>query len=193
VCRKNYTQIIDIGAGEGYYAVGLAGRMPNAEIFAFDVNEQAIELCKTMATVNHVDHRIIFKTECTLEKLAQFEFSEQKRGFILCDCEGCELDILNPQILPNLKFCDLLVEVHDFSPFGSTSYEILYSMFSGTHLICPINIKQRDPNLFPELKDFSESEKISIIAEHRKYSVGWLFMESLAEHTSTENTSTPRV
>ena len=35
ICSKNYSTIINIGAGEGYYAVGLALRIPTSMIYAF--------------------------------------------------------------------------------------------------------------------------------------------------------------
>jgi hypothetical protein len=37
--------VIDIGCAEGYYAVGLAYRFPNLEVFAFDIDETARTAC----------------------------------------------------------------------------------------------------------------------------------------------------
>src|SRR5438445_9468790 len=36
IIRRGYKTIINIGAGEGYYGVGLAKRMPDARVICFD-------------------------------------------------------------------------------------------------------------------------------------------------------------
>ena len=36
---RDYPQVLNIGVAEGYYAVGFARRMPNAKVFAFDIDE----------------------------------------------------------------------------------------------------------------------------------------------------------
>jgi hypothetical protein len=36
VLNRGYRQIVNIGAAEGYYAVGLALRIPDAEVWVFD-------------------------------------------------------------------------------------------------------------------------------------------------------------
>jgi len=58
ICQVNYSEIINIGCGEGYYAVGLALKNPNAKVFAFDINKQARVLCRKMAILNGVEDRI---------------------------------------------------------------------------------------------------------------------------------------
>src|ERR1035437_8169988 len=43
VLRGSYTQIVDIGARFGYYAVGLAKRYPDASVIAFDTDWRSEE------------------------------------------------------------------------------------------------------------------------------------------------------
>lgn len=54
----NYQTVINIGCAEGYYAVGMAIRMPHSQILAFDSNPKAQQICSMLAHKNHVSERI---------------------------------------------------------------------------------------------------------------------------------------
>ena len=45
IISKNYSNIINIGCAEGYYAVGLASRMKTVQILACDINIEAQKTC----------------------------------------------------------------------------------------------------------------------------------------------------
>jgi len=40
--RCSPSTVVNVGAGEGYYAVGFARRLPNAQVLAFDANEDEL-------------------------------------------------------------------------------------------------------------------------------------------------------
>src|SRR2546423_12652663 len=48
------TTVVNVGAAEGYYAVGLARRLPDARILAFDIDERSQEHCRRLAALNGV-------------------------------------------------------------------------------------------------------------------------------------------
>jgi hypothetical protein len=177
-CKQKYADVVNIGAGEGYYAVGLAMRMSGVAMYAFEMDQQAAESCKQMAAANHVDHQFIFKGECNVDQLALMEFNPNRKGLIICDCEGCELEVLDPKHIPQLMYCDLLVEIHDLSPSGPSSFEMMNSRFTETHTITPINMKSRDPRHFPELETLNALEVETVLSQRRLYSVGWMFLET---------------
>ena len=52
-------RVIDIGCGEGCYAVGLARRMPVAEVRVFDISPAARNACARAATVHGVSIHIL--------------------------------------------------------------------------------------------------------------------------------------
>ena len=45
-----YDQIVNIGCAEGYYAVGMAQKMQNTHVTAFDLNPKAQEVCLKLAS-----------------------------------------------------------------------------------------------------------------------------------------------
>jgi hypothetical protein len=126
--KVNYSTVINIGCGEGYYAVGAALRLPQAHILVFDLSLDRGEQCKSTAKVNGVENRIMVLGACTPGSL--LKISDVGRCLILCDCESAELDLLHPENIPFSKY-DILVETHDTPP-SRTIITALWERFSTT-------------------------------------------------------------
>src|SRR5207253_2384293 len=45
IAGRPYQRVVNVGCGEGYYAVGLARLLPAARVYAFDLSEVARALC----------------------------------------------------------------------------------------------------------------------------------------------------
>jgi hypothetical protein len=129
VFRGSYTQIIDIGAKFGYYAVGLAKRYPAAGVVAFDTDWWARDAVREMAAGNGVAN-VEVKGFCGPEWLGHHT---QEAAFIISDCEGYEARLFGPDTLPALRTATLIIETHDcFVPGVS---ERLHSAFAATHVV----------------------------------------------------------
>ncbi len=107
---KKYERIISIGCSEGYYSIGTALRFRGAQIFAFDTDPHARKLCERMARLNGVADRVTVEGECSTEHLRELATGS---SLVICDCEGCEIGVLRPDLVPGLRTCDLIVELHD--------------------------------------------------------------------------------
>ena len=151
--KKNYKTIFDVGCAEGYYAVGMALKNPQATIYAFDINAEALKTCREMATVNKVDSRMRFEDLCSPELLSKFKFTE--RALIICDCEGYEAELFTKEVVQNLKNCDLLIEVHDL--YDEKILPSLEDAFHETHGIELVYSQ----NTYKKMKDFFPEEKFS--------------------------------
>jgi hypothetical protein len=117
--------VINIGAGEGYYAVGYARALPGRRIFAFDTDPLARQRLRKLARLNGVETRLAIGTRAAPADLARLV--DGPRSLVVCDCEGCETQPLDPQAIPGLHHTDLLVECHDFIAAGTT--ELLEQKF----------------------------------------------------------------
>lgn len=130
-CTQQYSEVIDIGCAEGYYAIGFALRMPTSRIFAYDISCEARELCSGMAALNKVEDRVAIKSYCDAEELAGFEIT--KKGLIICDTDGYEGKLFNERNIKKLEKFDLLIETHDFIDKNISNN--LKQLFSGSHHI----------------------------------------------------------
>jgi hypothetical protein len=163
--------VINIGCSEGYYAVGLARLLPNATVFGFDINPKAAAICRQAAELNGVSERVVLDGLCTttiLDKLA----ARSGRPLIFVDCEGAELQLLDPARVPTLANCDIIVETHDFVDRSITS--TLLDRFSTSHTVEVVAESARDPNQFIPLRSWSELDRSLLLDEARPEAMNWL-------------------
>lgn len=173
IIATDYAVIIDVGCAEGYYANGLALRLPFACIYAFDTDPEAQALCEEMARLNHVEERVTVLGECHLSSLNDLLTG---RSLIVCDCEGYEAQLLQPTLVPAMAQSDILVELHDRVQPGLTP--LVLSRFSETHTATLITAVERDPEAYPKL-DFLEPEKQrTAVSEFRYAGQQWAFLEA---------------
>jgi hypothetical protein len=168
--RREPPVIIDVGCAEGYYAIGFASRCPGSRVVASDLDERAREQCRTAAHRNGVQVEVI--GECSPETLQTLL---KPGALVICDCEGCELALLDPQQVPALAEASLVVELHDFvHPLVS---EIIYQRFSQSHEIVFVPSQPRNLRLFPDLKPFVDLGITDAIQEHRGGVMEWAVMK----------------
>jgi hypothetical protein len=154
-------QIIDIGSAFGYYAVGFALKIANTKVIAFEAVEDPHWLqLSDLARINGVSDKIVQRGLCTPEELATTCTPE---SFILCDCEGAEVDILDPAKIPALASCKMLVELHEFN--GPNIIATLIARFGDSHEIRIIEEADRNPSRYRILKKLPASWRSVAIQE----------------------------
>jgi len=176
ILANTYTDIVDIGCAEGYYAIGLGMKFPDAKIHAFDVDRKAQHLCRQMAELNGISNRLSVGAFCDETTLLNMKFNG--RALIISDCEGYEKSLFTPKVAQFLAPHDLLIEVHDLEdPTISTT---LKSRFEKTHHIEVIESvddarKVRHYN-FAELAPYNTRERFALLAENRMVIMEWFYL-----------------
>ena len=134
--------VIDIGAAEGYYAVGLAKRLPKCRVRAFESEQAGRDLLVEMARNNNVADRIEVYGTCQPSDLAAGILGTGRFALVV-DVEGYEVTLLDPDRLPDLKHAWILVELHSF--VEANIPEVLFSRFQASHDITKIDARPRVP------------------------------------------------
>ena len=173
IVHGNYDLIVNIGAGEGYYAVGLLSLMPGARSVAFETREKRRTRIDHLARRNGVSERLIVRGTATAESL-QSVLHEARRPVVLCDIEGGEKALLDPGVVQGLRDTDILVEVHDF--VDSSISQTLRTRFGESHEIEAISSRDRtleDPAPLP----FGDDESMLwLVSERRPCQMNWLWL-----------------
>ena len=110
--------IVNVGAADGYYAVGLARRCPEATVIAYEADAQQRELCRRVAAANGVQVDI---------RGTAGPGDLDGAALVVMDCEGCERALLEPPLTATL-----VVELHDFLDAG---LDAVTQRFAGSHEI----------------------------------------------------------
>jgi predicted O-methyltransferase YrrM len=138
--------IIDVGAAQGFYVVGLARNCPDARIVAFESNPEGVEQLHRMARANGVDGRIETRGFCSPEALAE-AIHEPSKTLVIMDIDGGEKDLLDPALVPALGRCTILLEEHDFLVPGII--DLIHQRFASTHAIERIEQETRTKSDLP--------------------------------------------
>jgi hypothetical protein len=174
VSGRDYKLIVNIGCSEGYYSIGLSLRLSGARVFAFDLNPAARRFCEQMARLNGVADRVTVRGECTPKDLQALA---GKDTLVVCDCEGCELALLCPDLVPGLSACDLIVELHDC--INPSISRVVCSRFYDTHEVKLLSTCNRDASAYPPAERFSLYEQRLALKEFRWGGPpAWAFMAS---------------
>ena len=155
--------VVDIGSAEGYYAVGIARRLPEARVHAFETEASRRDGCKDLALENGVADRVVLHGTCSTEDLERLS---EPGDFVICDCEGFETEVLQVDKVPWLKTARLLVEIHDAFVPGTT--EMLSARFAPTHDLQFIPEAPREAARYPALDGLRAWEKDEALDEYRR-------------------------
>ncbi|HWH93276.1 MAG TPA: hypothetical protein VNT03_05395 [Baekduia sp.] len=163
------THVIDVGSAEGFYAVGLAHAMPEATVYAYDIDQAARVRCAELAALNGATDRVVIEGECTPHTLNEHP---EEGVLLLSDCEGYERVLLDPAIAPRLARWSILVELHEFLDPGIT--ETIRGRFAATHDIELIDGVERDASAYPELADVEPRARRALLSENRPGAMRWM-------------------
>jgi hypothetical protein len=164
--------VMNIGAADGYYAVGLARRLPDAQVLAFDIDEERLERLTGLAELNGVADRVeVVAAACDYET---FERRLGKRSAIMCDIDGGEKELLRPDRAPSLRRAALLVEVHDRAAPGTSNS--LREAFGNSHEISEFRAVPRRIADFPDLDFMPWVTRLLAIDEFRDDDGLWFEM-----------------
>jgi len=146
-----FKQIYVVGAGEGYYAIGLALRCPGSVVYAFEANIGAHPLILEMAKENNCTNRIFIKGECDVAGLCDML---SDNPLLIMDVEGAEKILLNPSTNPKLLKGTIIFESH-FS--HEETDQFILRNFQDTHSISKFDTcarSWRDLSFLPKIYAF---------------------------------------
>lgn len=173
IASRNYERIVDIGAAEGYYVCGLAKRIPQAKVVAFEAQRACHVRIEELARLNSVLERVECRGLCQSADLRKV-FAHGQRTVIVCDVEGAEFELLDPATTPDLLSVDILVEVHDH--LRPAVGEELIRRFQSTHNIRVIPSTRRTIDDMPSAISLPENLALAAMEESRGGEMVWHWM-----------------
>jgi hypothetical protein len=170
---NNPDTVINVGCAEGYYSVGMARRLPTTQVFAVDMDARSRPIVSDNAVANGVTN-VTASTETVDVQWLQDRCEKLKNPLLIFDCEGAELELLNPVAVPALAHASVLVECHDCIIPGIT--DTLSNRFNATHNIKYTEQTVKDSYQFEFLHPLSDCDKWALVHEGRPSTMTWLYM-----------------
>lgn len=167
---------IDVGAADGYYAVGATASNLFQHAICFEIDPEGRDVISRQASANGVLERV------SVLGMAGIDFLDQAQAthafsmndvVILIDIEGTEFELLSESIIERLKNAVLIVEIHDFLVAQKVDVQELVTRLSHHFVVEIISQGPRDPNLFPELAFWNDDDRWIICSESRSQIMCW--------------------
>lgn len=137
--------ILNIGAGDGIYAVGLARMLPGCHVLAFETQEIRQTSLRILAAKNGVQDRL--RVEGEFAKRHALGAGLPAPAIVLMDIEGFEETFLDAEVAEAWRDTLVVIETHDGFRAGNSGR--LREVFSRTHHVDEVHTTPRSMTDWP--------------------------------------------
>lgn len=169
--NRSPNTICNLGAAEGYYALGCAKYKSVNHVIVFEALESGRRLITENLSANDIHSNVEVRGLCHEEVLWE-TLNSSKIDLMLIDIEGAELDILSTRNIELLSNTELIIESHDFCQPDCMSH--LQNSLKVTHDLEVIDSTPRCISDFPDVIFLPASLKLELMNERRPGIMQWL-------------------
>lgn len=164
---------VDLGAADGYYAVGFVAMGIACSAIAFEASDIGRDVLYQTALNANVAEKIKVHGIAD-EYFLYLVNSPLDETVFLVDIEGGEFDLFNRQNLYKLRNSILYIEIHDFDDIAKQRYQQLLASAEEFFIVKEIKKMARDPYSFAELVELDDSDHWLACSEGRAPDAKWL-------------------
>lgn len=164
---NEYQTFIDIGAADGYYAVGMLTSQKVKKTICFEQASQGRETILSKWIANGSVGELAIYGEANAHSLSNIKPEDLQNAFAIIDIEGGEFDLLDYKILNILSSCLIFIEIHNWVDDFSNKYAAFLRNASTFFDVEIIQRKDRETTLFQELRDFTDDNRLLLTSERR--------------------------
>ena len=171
--------LIDIGAADGYFAIGSLHSGLTEFCYAFEQSENGKKALLKTAEINKVSSKLSIKGKVNsnifLSMLPKnIDFSKVA---LLCDIEGDEYNLFTNKILNTFKKSCLIIEIHNNvdDKIQKQFFQRAEKYFKATI----ITDNEKEYLNLPELHSLNDIDRSLLACEGRSYIGKWLYLKPL--------------
>ena len=170
---------IDIGAADGYYAVGAVASGLFEMAICFEISQEGQAAISENAKRNGVSNRVHIMGEATPDFMLDLreKFSiDVSRAIFLIDIEGAEFELVTEQFLREVSRSVLIIEIHDWMARHEFEVEELASRAAEIFKVSWLTTGSRDMSIFQELSEWPDDDRWILCSESRRKLMRWMVL-----------------
>lgn len=182
------TTLIDIGAADGLYGIGLVSVGAFGQSLCFEVNEKCQQNLRQTSVSLGLENKISIYGEAkkfTVQQAIEKKLDVDERAVIICDIEGGEFDLFDQEFFQILSNHHIIIETHDFLVKNNEESRVAFRKLKQSAAdyfhIHEIKDGLRYIRDIPLLKNWSDADTWSICIEGRKQMMTWLYLRPMSE------------
>lgn len=179
-CRGKTDVLVNLGAADGYYGVGMIKGGLFAKSVCYEATEAGREVIAKTAELNQVADRLDIRgaADAGFTEDLQASGIDLSRCLILSDIEGGEFDVFSPECIAKLRQAVLLIELHEFMvPDGEARAKTLIDDLGAAFKLTFVTTGARDLSKFAELANVNDTDRWLICSEGRAKLMTWVLCE----------------
>ena len=168
---------VDIGAGDGYFAIGALQAGLFARAICFETLVEGRRALESNAMLNTVEDRTTILGEANSAAVLG-ALKDVGHGVILCDIEGDEFDLLSNEVLEALQDFQMIVELHaHLRRDGDRLRSELINRAERCFHVESLRSDDIPVSAFPELHGFSDNIRLLAFSEGRSVAGEWMVLK----------------
>ncbi len=178
--KARYKNFIDLGAADGYYAVGMIHAKLFDKAICFEMSDQGRQVIQKNVMLNDLSEAICilgYADESFDSLIPDIQLSE---SVVLIDIEGAEFNLLTSNLIDKLKNSFLLIELHEFMVRDGESQLLwLIERLKKCFHINWLTTGSRNLSQFKDLEEFNDTDRWLLCSEGRTKLQKWLVCRPL--------------
>ena len=174
IAHSPVQHVVNVGAADGFYAVGLLRHLPRARATTFEMRTSHHAHIDALARANDVRDRLTIRAACDVASLSAM-LNHDERTLVIMDVEGAERELLDIARVSGLRNAQILVEVHDFVDPQISG--LLRERFEATHRLTAYRSRPRVLADLPEVPGVKRATLLRLAHEGRPAQMEWFWLE----------------
>ena len=176
---NKYENFIDIGAADGFFALGILRATSIKHAYCFEISEKGRETIGRLSKINKYEDFITIFGEANSEELLKL-MSSVKEALILCDIEGYEFELFDDNVLSTLRHCTIIIELHDIA-LPNIQKNRLELIQTAQKYFDVSFVNRRNPtfNTIDEISTWSDIERAIGFDECRPCRMEWVLLKPI--------------
>jgi hypothetical protein len=162
-----FATFIDVGAADGYYAIGMLKSGLVTKAICFEQSEKGRSTIQANWERNASPGSLEIFAEANHDSIRRLPTDALSGGLVMIDIEGAEFGLLTPRTLEFLRSCTIVIEIHNWVEGFVERYTRLLTEASEYFDIHILERMERPTATLPELRDFTDDNRLLLVSERR--------------------------
>ncbi len=162
-----YRTFIDIGAADGYYAIGMLVSGKVGRTICFEQTEKGRSVIAENWKKNRSVGELTILGEANASSFATLNPADLENALVLVDIEGFEFELLTDEVLSLLKSSTVVIEIHHWMDNFLDKYTTFLRHADRYFDVEVIERVERETSNLPELRDFTDDNRLLLTSERR--------------------------
>lgn len=162
-----FNTFLDIGAADGYYAVGLLHAKMAKKAICFEISEDGQRAIERNWRLNAKPGKLEVYGKADEHSISSIAEKLCENTLVLIDVEGFEFELLSPELIAILAQCNVILEIHNWIEGFAEKYPVLLRNLDKYFDISVIAPSDRNTQNIELLRSYTDDNRLLVSSERR--------------------------